>query len=1210
MNLKKVELHGLKSFADKTEIEFTSNVTAIVGPNGCGKSNVTDAIRWVLGEQRPTMLRCSRMTDIIFNGTATRKPLGYAEVSIHLDNSGKIYPSEFDEIIITRKIYKDGENEYFINKQQVRQRDLLEFLRGSGVGRDGYSIIGQDRVKDILKSNDVRRRVFDEAAGIGSQKAKKEDAERRLLRAEDHRTRLWDRVSMLESTLLPLEKEAQDAIKYKNLKAQLKYLDVSLFLHQCENSSSQRERIRARIEKTIKEILSNEEIKLSTEASYNLAMQDLHNSSAYSDRLRDERTEILVGIQKRETLVAGASSDLKNMRERAKETADTIIALEARLRDRNDQISEAMALYNEKNLLLAEKKKSYEIIREETEILASSVDRQERAIEASHAILKESMGKLAELGIDHAKLEIERKVAEDEIDRNKETCLEKKAFLNRITKDTAELNEKREKLSEEKQDRIKEKFSADKNHADALRELKETTARLSIAQNNISAIRAQIEMVKTNLENYGHYDQAVQSLMKYAKTNHDAGKRIHGTVAELISVPKNIQLAIEIAIGASALQNIVVDKPEDASVLLDIVKRGEARGRVTFLPLSVIRPSNLQPEYSKAIEEKGALGICSNLIKYDQKYANIVSHLLGRTLLVETKEQAVVISKRYSQGFRIVTLEGEVFATSGAISGGNYAGKGSRFLPQETLLEDLNKRLKTTEKDKEMLSADINDLTLEGENLEKAVGVIVSRIQKLDLEIENLNARLLGLANEASIYKVEIDKINLQDKLNEEKILLLSAQIISASKNKDDLSTSQSGTDDFIAETKNRFLADKQKRDDSMRASTSALMEITALENTVQNVQNEISVAKSDIAQTTQALLDSKARIHTTSAQIEEAEKRIDITAGSYEEQQKASELTKQIDKIKEHRETLSVTMKELSEKKDAVMASLSELNETKIREESRLEQLELSIETMSTRIHEEYDMNYDSSTVYMEAMEGTEFIFIPEKAQQEATALRRRIERMGSVNALAEEQYEKTKADYESESKQHEDVLNTISDLQKLISELTTDMSRRFYESFNIINKNFDEQFKDLFNGGSAHIELEKGVHVLEAQIEIKAQPPGKRVASTELLSGGEHALVAIALLFAMIKLKPMPFSILDEIDSPLDEANAGLLAQYLKKFSKFTQFIIVTHKKPTMTLADALYGVTMEEKGVSKTVSIELADAHKIADEMALQESKTKNP
>lgn len=1202
MNLKKIEIFGFKSFADKTEIEFKSNITGIVGPNGCGKSNFADAIRWVLGEQSPSVLRCKKMPEIIFSGTTNRKSMSYCEVSLFLDNEDKRYPVEYNEVVITRKLYRSGDSEYYINRNICRWRDIIDLFRDSGIGREGYSIIGQGKIEDILSAKpEARRQIFEEAAGISRHKARKTETERKLEHTRDNLERLNDILQEVSSNLAPLEQEAKDAAKVKELKSKLKQLEVRYFLHQTENTSSERDRVRRNLEKITKDYHSKDEELKSVTAEFNAAMMDSVNSDLYGNRLRDQITELLVNAEKAAGENRLFAEKLANLRKSAQNIYDETIQLEARKNDRQQEKEQKIVSQNEKALILSEKRRTYEMLQSSLAELSSSVAVQEKEIEKTSQMMMDSMDKLSEIDKNKAKLEIEKDILADGVSAAKEELREKKAALAAAAKERDAQTASLELLLKEKDEKTKERTLADQNLAECLADLRAAQKDLNDAAQYFAAIDAKIKMVEEFISDYSGYQESVRRLMNEGAVNPAVKRKILGTVGDVITVPNDLQIAIESALGAG-IQNIITPNENDAGDLIDLLRQ-KGFGRATFLPLTTVRANPLSKDFDAALDEDGVIGIASQLIRNEPRYDNVISSLLGKTIVVESRDVAFRVSKKYKYGFRIVDINGDIVSPSGSVSGGSNAGRSNRILSRESELEELKKKLNSTAKKIEMLKGSISDYATENTELDKAAGIIAARAHRLDIDIGSLEGRVAAADADVSEYSNAVAKLEKTIAANTARIAELAELIKLSQKNQDDTANQKTDASDFVNEAKDRLFNAKQALAALNKKATDAYLEVSGLQNEIESINKDLATIKAESSMIMTTLYDLKARKATNDKELADMQDRVEKMTVAQEGDTRIIELRAELGRLDEHKSQLQDKIARLDETRAELNKQCADINEKRIREEAGLERIDIDLANLSARISDDYNMDYDTAKLYMQGVDIDEN-FDPTKAPQEALSLRRKIERMGPVNELAEEKFVDESQRYTELKKQYDDLVRAEGDLVKIIAELTTEMVEKFTKSLNQININFQEVFRELFGGGSARLELEKGegISVLDAGIEIYAEPAGKKPTRISLLSGGERALTAIAILFAIIKLKPMPFSILDEIEAALDEANASLFAQYLRKFSKSTQFIVVTHRKPTMALADMLYGVTTQEKGISKLVTVKLEDAIKTVDDEAV--------
>ncbi|MDR2267402.1 MAG: chromosome segregation protein SMC [Christensenellaceae bacterium] len=1199
MNLKKIVIHGFKSFADKVTIDFDSGFTGIVGPNGCGKSNIVDTIRWVLGERNARVLRCQKMGELIFNGTTERKPQSVCEASLYLDNSKHTYPSiPTDEVIITRKIYrsKDG-GEYYINNLPVKLGEVIELFRDSGIGHDGYSIIGQGKIADIISIKpDVRRQIFDEAAGISRQKTRKYESEKNLKDTRTNIINLGNILEVIKQSLTPLEREAKNAVKVKDLKRRLKYQDINFFLFQMENGDTERRNLLSKLEKITADIEVSENEHKEICRKYNLMMMDMTNSDTMSNKLRAEQTDLLVSIERKQGAANVIAERLKNLREQRRKYDDDVIRYTERKQLLTTELAEKTDLYNAKNLELLRKEAGYSELQDEYEKLNESVDLQEKELEQSKEMLLSNKDKLFTIDKDIVKLEVQLSVALADIEKAKTEYREKKAVCDTRREAGDTLRADRDIFVREKENKEKDKEAAEHNYYSTLGDLREAELRKRKLEDEYKALNVGITYRQEQIKDYAGYSDVIKHLMNDAKADPKLKKLIFGTVGEVIKVQNNLQVAIEIALGQS-VQNIITSTPQDASVLIDYL-RHKNYGRATFLPLSTVKSNSLPSEYDRALREKGVLGIAADLVSCDRKFDGIISNLLGRIVIVEDKEVAIAVSQKYRQGFRIVTLAGDSFATSGAITGGSAPSKSNRVLSMETDLQTMIKRSNSIAKDLKLLAEEIKDFEVEAKKMEQGVKILDARVHSLDIEIEKYNTLVAGAEGNLKELEAEVEKLLDLITMNSKQAAELDKLIKDASGEHASATWEKTSADEYVNEARDKFLKDRQKRDELFTAANEAVMDLTSLKIEINNRAHDIALIKADLTQIDSSLRELSFSCAANAREIADAESEVDTSAYSEDDKKLVDAMAARVREIDEYKSTLKHSVEELDILRNSKQVQINIATEKRIKEEARIERIQGDLENLLARIRDEYDIDAESAKEYIHQLESDpDLTFNPERAQIEMAALKRDIDRIGPINELAEERYYEEKRRYSEIKAQFDDLVRAEDELIKIIDDLTNEMTTKFTNRFNIINKNFNQVFQELFGGGTAKLELntEDGTKtILEAGIEIKAQPPTKQLTNMSLLSGGEQSLIAISILFAIIKMNPMPFCVLDEIEAALDDANVDLFAQYLRKFCKTTQFIVVTHRKPTMALCEFMYGVTMEGSGgISKIVSVTMDEA-----------------
>ena len=1180
MYLKRLELQGFKSFADRTVLEFMPGITSVIGPNGSGKSNIADAIRWVLGEQSIKELRGGKSLDIIFAGTQNRKSLGFAEASLVFDNTDGKLPIEYQEVIVTRRIYRSGEAGYFINKSQCRLKDVLELFMDTGIGRDGYSIIGQGKIDEILsnKSED-RRNVFEEAAGIVKFKTRKEESEKKLEHTKLNVLRINDILTEIEGNLEPLKLQADKAKKYIELKAELKEVEVGLFVNNIEKFKLDLEKINSDIE-VMQNTCNIEETKLE---KIKVLKEELKNQI---DELTEniENTQNIEFTSKQE--IEALMSDINVSKAKIQNNEEN----KNRFREEIEEIKQKIAKTKEdmqtklsKKDSLKENKQKYEkeLAEKQEELYKINKTLSQKELE-----IEDNKRKL-EINID-TKYELDGKISEQKVNiQNLEK--RKKSLTNEIQNNISEIDNTRfdkEELEKQFYETQNSKNKIEKKLEEILSKKQEVEEKIktidikmnnSIQELNFKETKCKF-LIETEKEKEG-FQKSVKALLQDCEKIKELGEGVKGALAELIDVPENIETAIEMALGSS-MQNIVTEKEVDAKKLIEHLRKNNL-GRASFLPISSVHGKKL--ERFKGLNEK-VLGIASDLIKYDKKYEGIILNLLGRTVIVEDLDSAIKLAKDNLYSFRIVTLNGDILSSSGAMTGGSVNKKTVKILGRTKEIEKLTKEIENLKimqqelkKEKEEILCSSSETLKKAEELEK-------NLQEIDIKY-NVEKQKIDTVNE------NIERISKRlEKLREEKVEIENQVIQSENIIKDN----NIKKEEF--EKQNQQL--KNIINEFSETNKETLKELDDLNFDITNLK--ISVSSFTESETS---IDEMAEL--LKQEIENQEKNIEnknITIETMTEEQKLIELTikeneNKIEKIKLKVSKSSEDIEEM--KKDRILANekLSKEEQEETEEYKRIEDLKsqiVKLDVKKSKIDDDLNnvitMLWDEYELTPNACEGFKKPENVTATTKKVNTLRQDIRDLGSVNIDSIEEYKNLKQRYDFMCEQRLDLENTMAKLRNMISDITNTMKEQFKERFEIINKNFGETFKELFGGGEARVTLQDEQNVLECGIDIIAQPPGKKLQSMGLLSGGERAFTAIALLFAILKMTPAPFCVLDEIEAALDDVNVNRYAEFLKKFAKGTQFLVITHRKGTMEAADTVYGVTMEEKGISKLLSMKL--------------------
>lgn len=1182
MYLKRLELQGFKSFADKTILEFKPGITSVIGPNGSGKSNISDAIRWVLGEQSMKSLRGAKSEDIIFAGTQSRKSLGFAEVSIVIDNSDAKLPIEYSEVTVTRKLYRNGETGYFINKTPCRLKDILELFMDTGIGKDGYSIIGQGKIDEILsnKSED-RRHIFEEAAGIVKYRTRKQESEKKMEQTKLNLLRINDILTEIEGNIEPLKAQSEKAKQYLNLREELKNIEVGLFVY---NINTYKEKL--------EQIIKDEEIMTSQRNTEN---EKLTSIQSLKDSLKQELDEITTQIEQMQNIgfestnkIEKINSEIGISKERIQNNITNKERLESEIKElriRIQELQEEEKQRQEKKANLFQNKEKFEeeLKQKEKELakLTKTLSDKELEIEAKKQKIETNTDKkyevLADINTQEAnyenlekrkktlKIELENIISELDSTRDNKQELSKKFY---------EIQSKRNIVSNNLQQETTEKESC----MNKIKDFEEEINKLNY-QMNMKDARHKF-LLETEKEKEG-YIKSVKELLLDCDKNSQLKKGMHGVLANLISVNKEYELAIEMCLG-QALQNVVTETEEDAKKLVEHLRNNNL-GRASFLPISSIRGKRIENVISNGM--KGVIGIASDLVKCDKKYSQIVLNLLGRTVVVEDMNIGISLAKMNNYSFRIVTLKGDVISSSGSITGGSVATKTVNILGRSREIEELEKEIKK-------LSKKIEEITLQKQKYLESITEVIEKVAGLEKELQDIeivyaaeNQKMVSI--EENIYKLEQRRDKLKEeelsinKQKEESIKQKEEKEQEVEKLNSEIKSLSEEVEQFATVNKDnqKYIDDLNFDITNLKISVSSFIESEAsIEEFVERIRQEILNNNNNIENKNNTL---------NQAIKENAELQIKIdNLNSKIEQIKAevNNSSENIEKLKQ----LRTEKNELLDKKEEEITNqfsiLEGLKEQIVKMDFKKTKLEQDIEQLINTLWNEYEITPNNAGEYKKPNNIAQ-------AQKEVSSIREKIKDLGSINIDSIEEYKKISERYDFMCEQRLDLENTVAKLRKVISEMTQTMEQQFKEKFEIINKNFNEVFIELFGGGKAELILTDEDNVLECGIDIRVQPTGKKLQNMMLLSGGEKAFTAIALLFAILKINPAPFCILDEIEAALDDVNVYRFAEYLKKFSQASQFLVITHRKGTMEVADTVYGVTMEENGISKLLSMKLS-------------------
>ncbi|GAB6117833.1 chromosome segregation protein SMC [Thermoanaerobacter brockii subsp. lactiethylicus] len=1189
MYLKKLELQGFKSFADKVTLNFEKGVTAIVGPNGSGKSNISDAIRLVLGEQSIKSLRGSKLEDVIFAGSENRKPLGFCEINLTLDNSDGYLPFDYTEVVITRKIFRSGESEFFINKTPCRLKDIYELFLDTGVGKEGYSIIGQGRIDEILSAKpEDRRQIFEEAIGISKYRYKKEEAERKLTAANDNLLRLNDIVVELEKQLTTLETQKSKAEEFLKLHQEKRKVDISLYIQLAKRSMNQYDALKGKYEnlknqldvKKIHKINQEENLLYKEKEIHDLKQQLDSEKEEYHNKLRE--IEIVSG--KRELII----EKLRNLEETSRlyrEELEKIAKREEILREELKRVESNVALLHVNKKELEEKLKQFQ--EEYISLQKQQKDKIEEVEKAKEDII-EILNSIADV---KGKLSLNNSLKEEAISRQQNLKKHIEEIQNRIemldkekTKIVEELQFLQKKLDNKNQQRITKQQALQKIDNELI--LKEDT--LKVIKEEIERKRSRLSILEEMDKNYEGYSGTVRNLLKLSENIPSFKENIIGVVGELLEVENTYSTAIEVALGSS-IQNIVIKSSERVAEIIERLKQKDL-GRATFLPLDLIRGRGLSQQESNILTEKGVIGVAAKLIKYNDNLEEIFNFLLGRVIIVDTIENAVRLSKKYNQAYKIVTLEGEVINPGGAITGGSLKPKLQSIFKRKEEITKLKKEIDSLKNQQEIVGEEIgqkiNDKIHEEEQIEllnKEISDISYNITSNDQRRISLEKEIGNLLNQLENYTLEIDELKENVRNYQQEIDRFLKELESLEKEKEQLDALINGfKEKNNKEEENLAILDKE--------ITALKIEIAKIEQKLQNELHNLKDKRQEFDREKNNIVEKEKNIkEIESLKVNLSLEREKLQGEIYKLQQEVEKNQKDISSLEDNIFQEEEDLQKRKEKFSILQQEFTNINEEFHKVEMEMQRFQIEIDNIKNRLWEEYELTLDRA--FEEAEEGE-----ISKLRQRADHLAKAIKGLGNVNIDAIEEYKEVKERYDFLKSQMEDIIKAKESLISVIEEANKIIKTKFKDGFEILQIQFKETFRRLFGGGNAELILTDEDNLLETGIEIKAQPPGKKLQTLSLLSGGEKALVAISLLFAMLIIKPTPFCILDEIDAALDDANVERFAEFLKELSRDTQFIVVSHRKGTMMVADAIYGVTMQEKGVSKLLSLKLNTDDKI--------------
>lgn len=1184
MKLKKLELYGFKSFAQRTEIVFDEGITGIVGPNGSGKSNIGDAVRWVLGEQSAKTLRGASMSDVIFNGTQKRKPLSYCEVSLVFDNDDHALAMEAAEVMVTRRVYRNGESEYYLNRTACRLKDVVDLFRDTGIGKEGYSIIGQGRIDEILsRKSEDRRQVFEEAAGIVKFKARKEEADKKLQRTLENLERVDDILDELTKRLKPLEEQSRNARVYLELSTELKDLDLNLFLIRSD-------RARARLSELESELLTVQTILADTESN-------LTDKTTRRDETQNR-------IDQLEEAITKARTELMECAEHVHESQKKLSALQSRRETRSENRQRIVREQEEAQERLAEiekdhvriqadVEKQHSLIADAEQILRATQEAAEKAqakekeadaaLEAQKAAVIDQMNRLSDVRNDKTRLNTMQAQMETrltEIEESSGALQEQEAALREaltaVEKQLETENQHQQQCQEKLAQARQASDEADTAYANLRADVEKQSADMQAAASRHNVLT---EMTR-DMEGY---NMAVRRAMTYAKQRGLTG--VKGVLAQLMTVPQAYETAIDMALGA-AQQNIVTDTEETAKELINYLRQNRL-GRATFLPMSAIRGKTLYGNERNALKLPGCLGVASELVQCAPEYRGIVENLLGRTVIADNLDHGIPIMRAGNHAFRLVTLEGDVMHSGGSMTGGSAQSKVSNLLSRERELKELTAKLQTGRAELDKCRQELAQRQQTAQEKRQKVSDAVNALHQQEIAVAREQARRESVSADLNTHlqrmqETEQARVQLHQSLED-----IRQQLETIEHQRTGAQGDQSAMEQKTIEMQNALVkarAEASAENDRLMVRT---LQLSDLRHGLSDLERDEAHAQQDQAQ----ILREQERREQLLHDMDE----LDAIDENDMKREEAESARRQKEQLRQESAAQAIEQRRSQAQSDLrdILSDMENLHEAYNRDSEKLHKTELAkarIEgdqkNLQNRIWDTYKLTYAGAEEFRRTP------FDEKESDRRAAELQGQIRALGTVNVGAVEEYAETKARVDDLTAQQQDLKRAEMDLRELIERLLIQMRSTFVENFSKMQGYFAETFTRLFGGGHAELKLMDPDDPLNCGIEVNAQPPGKKLQLLSLLSGGERALTAIAILFAMLKLKPTPFCILDEIEAALDDANIGYYADYLKEYSKGTQFIVVTHRKGTMERCNSLFGVAMEEQGVSRMVSVSLQD------------------
>ena len=1182
MHLKRLELKGFKSFPTKTEINFNEGITAIVGPNGSGKSNISDAVRWVLGEQSIKSLRGDKLEDVIFAGTNDQKPMNYCEVALTIDNSDEKLDIDFSEVTIKRRAYRNGESSFFLNDKACRLKDIKELLLDTGIGKDGYSIIEQGKVDEILSNNPVnRRKVFDEACGISKYRYKKLEAEKNLKNTKENLERIEDIYIEIENRIKPLFNQQKKALKYLDLRENLKKLEVNNYIIEIKKIDQELAEITKHKAILVKELNEKEEIRVKMEKNIDLTSEEIEKLEENIARLNEYIESIKNVINQNDSQISLINERISNSKLNIENNQKTLDDFKVKLKEDNSK--------------LIELKQKREVEKKEIEVLERDISEIEKESNEKEQKLNE-LNKNIELLKDNIITYLNEK---QELSNNLSTLsanteninLRSETIENNILEIKASLEEKnsiyrqKEENVIQMKNNLNEKTSSLIGFKNDLEDYKNQNKNIDIKiQNNNYTLKECSSKLQIYVDMERHYEGFNRGVKEVLKNKNLSG--ICGALGQVITTDEKYEKAIEAALGAY-MQNIITVDQYAAKNAINYLKKNNL-GRVTFLPMNVIKSKKINENTINSKTEY--IKIASDLVSFDEKYRDIVENILGRTIVIDNIDNGIKFANETNHRFKVVTLDGDILNPGGSLTGGSLKTS-ANILSRKRLIKDFEDKIEKIKienqenvRSKELILNSIkevkeNILRSEEEinDLEKDIVKQNTKLKSIDYEIASLNENINKLEKEKTGLSSNLDYTSNKIKTIEEKIKEIELKEEENKRQIENLTN--------IKELQSSDFEEEKKKIENLKLDFVQKSEI------FKSTDYEIKRIEGEINYRTQKISESSDTIKKLQKEIEDLQSKSKIQKRESDNLNKQlSEKHKELDGKNQTKAKLKETIADLNKKLKSFERQNMELRQSEFKIDSKIERLSANKENYTNRLFEDYDLTY------VKALElKDDSIEINKKILE---SIKREIASLGNVNIDSIQEYKETKERYDFYSEQKTDLEESISAIEKIISELEVNMKVQFKEQFKKVNENFKYVYKRLFGGGEGELTIVDEDNILESDIQITAKPPGKKMKNLNLLSGGEKALTAISILFAIILAKPTPFCILDEIEAPLDDANIFRFGEYLKELSSDTQFIAVTHRRGTMEAADYIYGVTMEKKAISKVISLNLKEAHKMAD------------